>query len=98
MVPISLLLNTNIAVVALCVDALKMELKLCCSGVYYNYDSSNSKYSDSIMADQMAGQWYLKACDLAQSPGDQVTQHTIANVVYISCMATLSKYTRELIA
>ena len=24
------------------------------------------------MADQMAGQWYLKACDLAQTPPDQV--------------------------
>lgn len=43
------------------------------SGTYYNYDSSASKYSNSIMADQMAGQWYLKACDLAQTaPSDQV--------------------------
>lgn len=43
------------------------------SGIYYNYDSSTSKYSNSIMADQMAGQWYLKACDLAQTaPSDQV--------------------------
>lgn len=43
------------------------------SGTYYNYDSSTSKYSNSIMADQMAGQWYLKACDLAQTaPSDQV--------------------------
>ncbi|XP_068685354.1 non-lysosomal glucosylceramidase-like isoform X1 [Montipora capricornis] len=42
------------------------------NGFYYKYDSSNSKYSNSIMADQMAGQWYLKACNLAQSPTDQV--------------------------
>ncbi|XP_073242353.1 non-lysosomal glucosylceramidase-like isoform X1 [Porites lutea] len=43
------------------------------NGTYYNYDSSTSKYSNSIMADQMAGQWYLKACDLAQTaPSDQV--------------------------
>ena len=43
------------------------------SGTYYNYDSSTSKYSNSIMADQMAGQWYLKACNLAQTaPSDQV--------------------------
>lgn len=41
-------------------------------GLYYNYDSSTNKYNNSIMADQMAGQWYLKACDLGQSPTDQV--------------------------
>ena len=41
-------------------------------GIYYNYDSSTSKYHNSIMADQMAGQWYLKACDLGQSPSDRV--------------------------
>lgn len=41
-------------------------------GSYYNYDNSTSKYSNTIMADQMAGQWYLKACGLGQSPADQV--------------------------
>lgn len=34
------------------------------NGTYYNYDSSNSTHHDSIMADQMAGQWYAKACGL----------------------------------
>ena len=42
------------------------------AGVYYNYDSSNSKYHDSIMADQMAGQWYLQACDLVEKDPDAV--------------------------
>ena len=42
------------------------------AGIYYNYDSSTNKYHNSIMADQMAGQWYLKACDLGQSPSDRV--------------------------
>ena len=43
------------------------------TGIYYNYDSSTNKYHNSIMADQMAGQWYLKACELGQSPSDRVT-------------------------
>jgi non-lysosomal glucosylceramidase len=34
------------------------------NGEYYNYDSSTSRHHDSIMADQMAGQWYAKACGL----------------------------------
>ena len=42
-------------------------------GKYYNYDSSNSKYHNSIMADQMAGQWYLRACDLEQSADGEVS-------------------------
>jgi non-lysosomal glucosylceramidase len=34
------------------------------NGRYYNYDSSDRGYHDSIMADQMAGQWYARACGL----------------------------------
>jgi non-lysosomal glucosylceramidase len=34
------------------------------NGEYYNYDSSTSRHHDSIMADQMAGQWYARACGL----------------------------------
>jgi len=34
------------------------------NGEYYNYDSSSSAHHDSIMADQLAGQWYAKACGL----------------------------------
>ena len=34
------------------------------NGKYYNYDSSNSPHHDSIMTDQMAGQWYAHACSL----------------------------------
>ena len=34
------------------------------NGEYYNYDSSNSKHRDSIMADMLAGQWFSKACGL----------------------------------
>ena len=34
------------------------------NGRYYNYDSSSSGYHDSIMADQLAGQWYARASAL----------------------------------
>lgn len=35
-------------------------------GKYYNYDSSGSDTSSSIMSDQCAGQWFLGACGLDQ--------------------------------
>jgi non-lysosomal glucosylceramidase len=34
------------------------------NGEYYNFDSSGGKHSNSIMADQLAGQWYAHACGL----------------------------------
>jgi non-lysosomal glucosylceramidase len=34
------------------------------NGEYYDYDASSSRQHDSIMADQMAGQWYSRACGL----------------------------------
>lgn len=34
------------------------------NGRYFNYDSSRSRHNDSIMADQLAGQWYARACGL----------------------------------
>lgn len=36
------------------------------NGKYYNYDSSGSDTSISIMSDQCAGQWFLGACGLDQ--------------------------------
>ena len=36
------------------------------NGRYYNYDSSRSPQHDSIMADQLAGQWYALACGLPE--------------------------------
>jgi non-lysosomal glucosylceramidase len=35
------------------------------NGRYYNYDSGDSDHSNSIMADQLAGQWYADATRLA---------------------------------
>jgi non-lysosomal glucosylceramidase len=34
------------------------------NGRYFNYDASRSRHHDSIMADQLAGQWYARACGL----------------------------------
>ena len=34
------------------------------TGEYYAYDASSSRQHNSIMADQLAGQWYAKACGL----------------------------------
>ncbi|KAK0057638.1 non-lysosomal glucosylceramidase [Biomphalaria pfeifferi] len=34
------------------------------NGSYYNFDCSRSIYHDSIMADQLAGYWFLKASNL----------------------------------
>lgn len=34
------------------------------TGEYYAYDASGSRQSNSIMADQLAGDWYARACGL----------------------------------
>ncbi|XP_062192980.1 uncharacterized protein LOC133896401 isoform X2 [Phragmites australis] len=34
------------------------------NGAYFNYDNSGGANSSSIMADQLAGQWYARACGL----------------------------------
>ncbi|MFX1273224.1 MAG: non-lysosomal glucosylceramidase, partial [Promethearchaeota archaeon] len=34
------------------------------NGRYYDFDSSTARHHDSIMADQLAGQWYMRACGL----------------------------------
>jgi non-lysosomal glucosylceramidase len=34
------------------------------NGTYYDYDASTGKSHDSVMADQLAGHWYARACGL----------------------------------
>lgn len=34
------------------------------NGRYFNYDSSHNRHNDSIMADQLAGHWYARACGM----------------------------------
>uniref|UniRef100_A0A8C4WTX8 Non-lysosomal glucosylceramidase n=1 Tax=Eptatretus burgeri TaxID=7764 RepID=A0A8C4WTX8_EPTBU len=51
--------------------------RLLFNGQYYKYDSSAKHYSNSVMADQCAGQWYLRACGLGSGtdevfPGEHV--------------------------
>lgn len=43
-------------------------------GRYYNYDSSAQPQSRSVMSDQCAGQWFLKACGLGE--GDTEVRET----------------------
>ncbi len=49
------------------------------TGSYYAYDSSTNASHDSIMADQLAGQWYLDFLDEKVLPNDHVEKalHTI---------------------
>ncbi|XP_022141854.1 non-lysosomal glucosylceramidase-like isoform X2 [Momordica charantia] len=35
------------------------------NGSYFNYDNSGGPWSSSIQADQLAGQWYARACGLS---------------------------------
>ncbi|RDD46384.1 Non-lysosomal glucosylceramidase [Trichoplax sp. H2] len=42
------------------------------NGEYYLYDSSKGNHSDSIMADQMCGHWYLQACGLVNNNEDDI--------------------------
>ncbi|XP_028329722.1 non-lysosomal glucosylceramidase isoform X1 [Gouania willdenowi] len=40
--------------------------KLLWNGTYYNYDSSKRNFSNSVMSDQCAGHWFLKASGLGE--------------------------------
>lgn len=38
-----------------------------CLGKYYNYDSSGGDHSNSIMSDQCAGHWFLRASGMGEA-------------------------------
>ncbi len=43
------------------------------NGDYYDYDTGRSAHSASVMADQLAGQWYVRACGLPNiAPEDNI--------------------------
>lgn len=46
-------------------------------GKYYNYDSSGRSLSNSVMSDQCAGQWFLRASGL----GDNDYQVSLKNIL-----------------
>lgn len=58
-------LNMYMVKVHLCLR-LKMYF-LSCLGKYYNYDSSGRDHSTSVMSDQCAGHWFLRASGLGEA-------------------------------
>jgi non-lysosomal glucosylceramidase len=50
------------------------------NGRYFNYDSSPSRHNDSIMADQLAGQWYARACGLPSIVEDDQVKSALRTV------------------
>jgi uncharacterized protein (DUF608 family) len=56
--------TTVIYYTALVLKAKEVYLNQLWNGLYLNYDSSNSSYHDSIMADMLAGQWFARSCQL----------------------------------
>uniref|UniRef100_A0ACB8EPJ1 Non-lysosomal glucosylceramidase n=2 Tax=Sphaerodactylus townsendi TaxID=933632 RepID=A0ACB8EPJ1_9SAUR len=44
--------------------------RLLWNGKYYNYDSSKMASSSSVMSDQLAGQWFLRACGLGEGTSE----------------------------
>ncbi|MEE6517532.1 hypothetical protein FKM82_027811, partial [Ascaphus truei] len=44
--------------------------KLLWNGKYYNYDCGEQSYYNSVMSDQCAGQWFLRACGLGEGDSE----------------------------
>lgn len=42
------------------------------NGTYYNYDQSDSAHHDSVMSDQLAGQWYMDFAGIELLSGERV--------------------------
>ncbi|EOX96994.1 hypothetical protein QUC31_015882 [Theobroma cacao] len=50
------------------------------NGSYFNYDDSGSRTSSSIQADQLAGQWYARACGLLPIVDEDKARSTLEKV------------------
>lgn len=50
------------------------------NGKYFNYDASDSPYHDTIMADQLAGQWYARVCGLPPITKEEHIQKALSTV------------------
>uniref|UniRef100_A0A0D9X3Q7 Non-lysosomal glucosylceramidase n=1 Tax=Leersia perrieri TaxID=77586 RepID=A0A0D9X3Q7_9ORYZ len=57
-------------------------------GGYFNYDSSGGKNGDSIMADQLAGNWYAVACGLEPVVDGDKARRALAAVFENNVMKT----------
>lgn len=58
------LTTTMTAVLQACFTVLDDKSLSLYAGSYYNYDCSTGGHHDSVMADQLAGHWFLKASGL----------------------------------
>ncbi|XP_021860562.1 uncharacterized protein [Spinacia oleracea] len=56
------------------------------NGSYFNYDSSGGSNSASIQADQLAGQWYARACGLAPVVDEEKAKCALANIFEFNVM------------
>ncbi len=56
------------------------------NGRYFNYDSSRSRQHDSLMADQLAGQWYALACGLPGVVDPQQARSALKTVFEVNVM------------
>jgi len=56
------------------------------NGAYYNYDGSDSRHHDSIMADQLAGQWYARACGLPPIVPEEHARRALATIFAFNVM------------
>ncbi|KAI3906168.1 hypothetical protein MKW92_044377 [Papaver armeniacum] len=50
------------------------------NGSYFNYDNSGSSLSSSIQADQLAGQWYSRLCQLSPIVDEHKAQSALEKV------------------
>lgn len=56
------------------------------NGSYFNYDNSVSAVSSSIQADQLAGQWYARACGLLPIVDEEKAKTTLETVFNFNVM------------
>ncbi|KAK4747682.1 hypothetical protein SAY87_014268 [Trapa incisa] len=56
------------------------------NGSYFNYDNSDSIASKSIQADQLAGQWYARACGLLPIADEEKVRSALEKVYNFNVM------------
>ncbi|KAM3311491.1 hypothetical protein ACQJBY_031881 [Aegilops geniculata] len=56
------------------------------NGSYFNYDDAGTKASTSIHADQLAGQWYAKACGLSSIVDKDKSQSALEKIYAFNVM------------
>ncbi|KAJ8625341.1 hypothetical protein MRB53_033871 [Persea americana] len=56
------------------------------NGSYFNYDNSGKLSSSSIMADQLAGQWYARACGLLPIVDGEKAQSALKKVYHFNVL------------